>query len=325
MLDKNDNRAERRSALVAPELSRLDVDIAALSEATFPEEGILQEHSAGYSMFWSGKLATEKHLAGVGFMIRTSIVSELENLPTGHSDCVMFMRLPLKNKQYATLFSVYAPTLQVEPAEKDKFYSALRSLLQSTPTDDKLIILCDFNSRVGQDATAWKGVLGKHDVGNCNDNGRMLLELCTEQQLIITNTIFQQKDYLKTAWMHPRCKHWHLIDYVLVRQLRDVLHTRVKSSAECHTDHRLVRCKLRLHFKPKPRRKAPPPKKKPFRLSELQSEEVKAVFQVALLTKLENDICPEDHSPETLWDKLKTAILQTSKEVLGYTSEKSRD
>ena len=147
------------------------------------------------------------------------------------------MRLPLKNKQYATLFSVYAPTLQAEPAEKDKFYAELRNLSQGTPADDKLLILGDFNARVGQDAVTWKGILSRHGVGNCNDNGRLLLEFCMEQQLVITNTIFQQKGSLKTTWMDPRSKHWHLIDYVLARQrdLKDILHTRVMPSAECHT------------------------------------------------------------------------------------------
>ena len=173
--------------------------------------------------------------------------------PSAHSDRIVSMRLPLKNKHYATLFSVYAPTLQAEPAEKDKFYSELRSLPQGTPADDKLLVLGDFNARVGQDAVTWKGILGRHGVGNCNDNGRLLLEFCTEQQHIITNTIFQQKDSMKTAWMHPRSKHWHLIDYVLAHQrdLKDILHTKVMPSAECHTDHRLVRCKLKLHFNSK--------------------------------------------------------------------------
>jgi len=220
---------------------------------------------------------------------------------------------------------VYAPTLQAEPAEKDRFYSELRGHLQSIPADDKVIILGDFNARVGQDVDAWKGVLGRHGVGNCNDNGRLLLELCTEQQLVITNTIFQQKDRLKTTWMHPRSKHWHLIDYVLVRQkdLKDVLHTRVMPSAECHTDHRLVRCKLRLHFKPKPRKGGPPTKK--FDLKKLQSAEVKADFQADLQSKLESVDCRKDPSPETLWDQLKTAILQTSEEVLGFTTKRNKD
>jgi len=297
----------------------------ALSEMRFPDEGSLQEHGARYTLFWSEKLSTERRLAGVGFMVRTSITSKLENLPTGHSDHIMSMRLPLKNKQYATLFSVYAPTLQAEFAEKDKFYSELRNLIQSTPADDKVIILGDFNARVGEDATAWKGVLGRHGVGNCNDNGRWLLELCTEQQLVITNTIFHQKDSLKTTWMHPRSRHWHLIDYVIVRHrdLKDVLHTGVMPSTEYHTDHCLVRCKLNLNFKPKQRKGGPP--KKSFKLSKLQSAEVKTDFQADLQTKLGHDSCPKDSSPEALWIKLKTAILQTSKKVMGLSTKKNKD
>ena len=78
--------------LIAHELSRLNVDIAALSEVHFPREGSLQEHRARYTFFWSGKPTTEGIFSGVGFMISTSIASKLENQPTGHSD-----RLPLKN------------------------------------------------------------------------------------------------------------------------------------------------------------------------------------------------------------------------------------
>ena len=190
-------------------------------------------------------------------MVRNSIASKLENQPAGHSDRIISMRLPLWNQQYATLFSVYSPTLK---AEKDRFYSDLRSLIQSTPADDKVVILGDFNARVGQDSEAWKGVLGKHGVGNCNENGRLLFEFCAEKQFTITNTIFQQKNSLKTTWMHLRSKNWHLIDCVLVRQrdIQDVCHTRVMPSAECYIDHRLVRCKLRLLFKPKPRKGGPP-------------------------------------------------------------------
>ena len=153
---------------------------------------------------------------------------------------------------------------------------------------------------MGQDAAAWKGILGRHDVGNCNENGCLLLEFCTGQQIVITNSIFQQKDSLKTIWIHPRSKHWHLIDYILARQrdLKDVLHTRVMLSAECHTDHRLVRCKLKMHFKPRPKNREL--LKKKFKLSMLQSAEVKADFQTNLQTKLGNISFPENSSPYTL-------------------------
>ena len=92
---------------------------------------------------------------------------------------------------------------------------------------------------------------------------------------------------------------------------------------KCHTNHHLVRCKLRLHFKPKPRKGGPCKKK--FNLNKLQSAEVKADFQAGLQSKLENNNCPEDTSPEKLWDQLKSAILQTYEEVLGFTIKKDKD
>ena len=77
------NRPQRRSALVAHELSCLNIDIAALSEVRFPDTGSLKEQGAGYTLYWSGKPQGERRLSGVGFMIRNTIVSKLENLPTG--------------------------------------------------------------------------------------------------------------------------------------------------------------------------------------------------------------------------------------------------
>ena len=82
---------------------------------------------------------------------------------------------------------------------------------------------------MGRDFELWKGVLGRHGIGNSNVNGRLLLEFCSEHQLVITNTLFQQKGLFKATWRHPRSKHWHLLDYVLTLQCdtRDMLHTRV--------------------------------------------------------------------------------------------------
>ncbi|XP_072171908.1 craniofacial development protein 2-like [Diadema setosum] len=325
MLDTDGHRPERRSALIAHELSRLDIDIAALSEVRLADEGNLQEHGAGYTLYWSGKPRCERRLSGVGFMVKNSIASRLENLPTGHSDRIMSMRLSLRNGQYITLFSVYAPTLQAEPAEKDKFYTDLRIFSQQVREDDKVVILGDFNSRVGKDSETWSGILGKHGVGKCDDNGRLLLEFCTEQQLVITDTLFQQRDSLKTTWMHPRSKHWHLLDYILVRRRdqRDVFHTRVMPSAECHTDHRLVRCKLNLHFKPQLKCRGAHQKK--FNVAYLQSAEVRCNFQTNLQTRLEDENQFKDISPEVFWARMKSAIQQSSKEVLGLSSRKNKD
>ena len=72
-MQDSEDRPQRRSALVARELARLDIDIAALSEVRFAEQGSLSEDGAGYTLLWSGKNKDEGRLSGVGFMIKTSI------------------------------------------------------------------------------------------------------------------------------------------------------------------------------------------------------------------------------------------------------------
>ena len=60
--------------------------------------------------------------------------------------------------------------------------------------------------------------------------------------LVITNTTLQLLNKFKTKWQHPRAKHWHLVDYVIVKRvdLRDVSITRtlkpVRHSAQSLTD-----------------------------------------------------------------------------------------
>ncbi|KAJ7417867.1 craniofacial development protein 2-like protein [Willisornis vidua] len=211
MLDTVDSGCPECPALIAHEWSQLNIDIAALNKVPLHEEGSLKEHGVGYKIYWSGKPKTQSHFSGVDFMTENSIASKLENLLTGHSNHMISICLPLHNKQHVVLFSVYAQTLQADTVEKDKFYTDLHCLTQKVPADDKIIILGDFNARAGKNFEACKGVLGKHRVENCNKNGRLLLKLCAEHQLTITNTIFQQKDSLKTTWMHPQSKHWHLI------------------------------------------------------------------------------------------------------------------
>ena len=100
---------------------------------------------------------------------------------------------------------------------KDKFYDDLDSVISAKPRTDKLILLGDFNARVGIDHQTWEGVIGTEGIGVCNSNGLRLLKKCAEQELLITNTVFRLPTCNKMSWMHPRSKHWHLTDYIIVR------------------------------------------------------------------------------------------------------------
>ena len=52
--------------------------------------------------------------------------------------------------------------------------------------------------------------------------------------------------------MHPRSKHWNLIDYVIVRKRdrQDVRVTKSMCGADCRTDHRLIVSKLDIRIEP---------------------------------------------------------------------------
>ena len=63
---------------------------------------------------------------------------------------------------------------------KDKFYDDLGSVISAAPRTDKLILLGDFNARVGTDHQTWEEVIGSEGVGKCNNNGLLLLRKCAE-------------------------------------------------------------------------------------------------------------------------------------------------
>uniref|UniRef100_A0A183SEX3 Endo/exonuclease/phosphatase domain-containing protein n=1 Tax=Schistocephalus solidus TaxID=70667 RepID=A0A183SEX3_SCHSO len=197
------NRPERRTALVARELARYKVDIAALSETRFSEQGQLEEVGAGYTFFWSDRPKAERRDAGVAFAIRNDIVGRLPYLP---------------QDQFATIISAYAPPMTSSDAAKDEFYEDLHALLATVSKVDKLIVLGDFNARVGTDRATWQGVLGPHGLRSCNDNGLLLLHTCAEHRLLLTNTFFRLPTREKATWMHPPSRRRQLLDYVLVRR-----------------------------------------------------------------------------------------------------------
>jgi len=135
---------------------------------------------------------------------------------------------------------------------KEKFYEKLEAFISTAPQSDRLLLLGDFNARVGKDHQAWEGVIRPHGVGKCNSNGLLLLRTCTAHVLVITNTIFRLPTCNKTSWMHARSKHWHLIDYVSIRAkaMRDVGVTKSMCGADCWTDHRLITSKAKLNIQP---------------------------------------------------------------------------
>ena len=89
------SRPERRTALIAGELGKYQIDIAALSETRLAEEGSVVEPKGGYTFFWREKAKDGDRIHGVGLAIKTSLCRQLPDLPTPVRERLMKLRLPL--------------------------------------------------------------------------------------------------------------------------------------------------------------------------------------------------------------------------------------
>ncbi len=159
-LAETPDRPHRRTALVALELARYNIDIAALSETRLHGEDSLTEAGAGYTFFWKGVPEGSRRNHGVGFAVKSKLLQRIPESPIGINERLMTWRIPLAKKRFATLISAYAPTLDAEHNIKDDFYRALDAILQKTPATDRLILMGDFNARVGTEHLVWCKVIG---------------------------------------------------------------------------------------------------------------------------------------------------------------------
>lgn len=152
---------ERKTAIIARELSRYNIDMAALNETHFPDEGELVECGDGYTSLCKVTSASEARQSGVGFAIKNQLIRRLLEYPVHLSDRVTTLRLHLNRGNYINVISVYAPTLDKPDDFKDKFYEELTHYLENMPggPGEQILLLGDFNARVRRDYECWPKVL----------------------------------------------------------------------------------------------------------------------------------------------------------------------
>ena len=108
------DRSKRRRALVGRGRPIQSPDCS--SEWDSPCRGrALKLVGAGYTFFWSGRKKEERREAGVGFAIKSHLVSK----PKCINDRLMTLRLPLSGKRHETIVSDYAPTMTNPDEVKD--------------------------------------------------------------------------------------------------------------------------------------------------------------------------------------------------------------
>ena len=155
-----DIKDSRKTAVINDELRRLNVAITTLQETRLSDPGTLKED---YTFFWQGKRSDEPREQGAGFAVRNSSLRMVEPDSSG-SERLPTLRLNSITGP-VTLISVYAPTLSATPDTKDMFYENLASITRNIPSKEQVVLLGDFNARVGADHDSWPSCLGQFGVG----------------------------------------------------------------------------------------------------------------------------------------------------------------
>ena len=221
------------------EMNRYKVDIVGVTETHTPGNGAVT--TKGGLILFSGR-KDKDHRQGVAVAISNKMKSNL----LSHK-CINERLMSARfQSAYINLSIIvcYTPTNDAEMEEKNSFYDQLQDEINATPKHDLIMVIGDLNAKVGSDNLAWKMTMGKHGVGNKNENGVRLLEFCTTNDLIIGGTLFEHQEKHKTTW-HAKNKnkkcYSNQIDHIMIsgRWRRSLADVRAFRGATIGSDHYL--------------------------------------------------------------------------------------
>lgn len=83
------------------------------------------------------------------------------------------------------IIRVYTPTADKSEDKIKEFYDHIKKVLKYTKKNELIIIMGDFNAKVGNGKK--DNIVSKHDLGERNERGDRLVQFCRED-FIISNT-----------------------------------------------------------------------------------------------------------------------------------------
>ena len=105
-----------------------------------------------------------------------------------------------------------------------------------------LLVMGDFNARVGSDTVAWQGTIGKFGPEEWNENGVKLLEFCIQypgsHKHIVPAQLMSPMDLVSSSRVNQIRR---VLDYIVNRHFRtSFLDIRVYRKTYLQSDHWLV-------------------------------------------------------------------------------------
>ncbi|VDP07363.1 unnamed protein product [Schistosoma mattheei] len=218
------------------------------------------------------------------------------------------------------IIQCYAPTNDNNDEIEDQFYERLQSIIEKCPRKDLTILMGDLNAKVGIDNTEYEDIMGRHGLGERNENGERFANLWAFNKLVIGGTIFPHNRIHKATWISPNHTTENQIDHICINRnfrktMKDV---RTKSEADMASDYHLVVANLKLKLKKNWTTGQTALQR--FNTDFLRHTNKLNEFKITLNNRfqaLQDLLKEEETTMEDNWKGIKEALISTCQEFLG--------
>lgn len=304
---------------ISIEMKKYKLSILGISETHWTGVG-QTKLSTGELLLYSGHIEEEApHTQGVALMLSRSAQGALVRWE-GHGPRIITATFRTTNRRInMNLVQCYAPTNNDSEDEKEDFYQKLQAIVQTLSPRNLIMVMGDFNAKIGSDNTGMESVMGREGVGERNENGERFGEFCASNQLVIGGSVFKHKRIHKVTWVSPDSVTENQIDHVCInrkfrRSLQDV---RARRGADVASDHQLVVSKVQLKLRrDTSRQKNRRPR---YDVTLLRDPSKCQEFNIKLQNRFEvlQDLLVEEESVQGRWEVIRDSVNETCKEVLG--------
>ena len=203
-------------------------------------EKVESYHLITSSAWRNGSQASQ---GGVGLLLSSKAKRSLRSV---ESISERILVAEFESNPVTTVMVIYSPTNTSPIDEAESFYDSLKSVIRDVPAHNFLVVLGDFNARLGKDNTPFPF----HE--KTNRNGDLFAELLCENELLASNTLFEKRVGKRWTFKDRATGDLRQLDYVLIRKKwrNSILNAEAYNTfRSVGSDHRVVSAKIRLSLR----------------------------------------------------------------------------
>jgi len=125
----------------------------------------------------------------------------------------------------------------------DRFYQDLSQAVKQVPKGDMLLIMSDFNAKVGRrEPSTMSSAIGLYGLEEMNEAGEQLEDFCFDHDMALANTMFKQHPRQLYTWTSPDGNIRNQTDYISIAQRwkSSMMNCRTYPGVDCDKDHQLL-------------------------------------------------------------------------------------